>query len=159
MENKHKIVLTVNGKRYEINVEANWTLLDVLRNELRSTGTKKGCETGECGMCTVIMDGRAINSCLTYAMLADGREVTTIEGLSENGELRPIQSAFVKAGAIQCGFCTPGLVMSAKALLDKNPHPSEEEVRQAIAGNLCRCLGYGKNVEAILLAAKALGRT
>lgn len=159
MESMHRIDLTVNGKRYEINVEANWTLLDVLRNELRLTGTKKGCGTGECGMCTVIMDGRAINSCLTYAMLAQGREITTIEGLSENGGLHPIQSAFVETGAIQCGFCTPGLVMSTKALLDRNPHPSESDVRHAIAGNLCRCLGYGRNVEAVLLAARALERS
>jgi carbon-monoxide dehydrogenase small subunit len=156
-KNKHRIALTVNGKPCEVDVEAQWTLLHVLRNELRLTGTKKGCGTGECGMCTVIVDGRAVNSCLILAMLADGKEITTIEGLSRNGELHPLQSAFVKAGAIQCGYCTPGLIMSAKALLDKNPHPSEDEVREAISGNLCRCLGYEKNVQAILQAAKASG--
>ena len=108
-------------------------------------------------MCTVIVEGQAINSCLMLAMLANGKEVTTIEGLSRDGELHSLQSAFVKAGAVQCGYCTPGLIMSAKALLDENQHPSEEEVRDAIAGNLCRCLGYGRNVKAILLAAKRLG--
>jgi carbon-monoxide dehydrogenase small subunit len=156
MGRKHKIVLKVNGRSFEVKVEAYRTLVDVLRTELGFTGTKKGCGTGECGMCTVIMDGRAINSCLTLAMLADGREITTIEGLSEDQELHPIQSAFVEAGAIQCGYCTPGLIMSAKALIDRKPHPSEEDVREAIAGNLCRCLGYVRNVRAVLLAAEKL---
>lgn len=155
---KHNVTLTVNGRPYEVAVEPHWTLLDVLRNQLRMTGTKRGCGTGECGMCTIVMDGKAVNSCLVLAMQAEGRSIVTIEGLSESGELDPIQQAFVDTGAIACGFCTPGLIMSAKALLDEKPNPGEKYVRETIAGNLCRCLGYTKNVQAILLAAKNIRR-
>jgi len=155
---KHTVTLTVNGKLHEVPVEPHWTLLDVLRNQLRLTGTKRGCGTGECGMCTIVMDGKAVNSCLLLAVQAEGRSIVTIEGLSESGELDPIQQAFVDTGAIACGFCTPGLIMSAKALLDEKPNPDEREVREAIAGNLCRCLGYTKNVQAILLAARNIRR-
>ena len=153
---KRMITLKVNGKKHEVSVKAHWTLLDVLRNELKLKGTKKGCETGECGMCTVLLDGKAVNSCLILAMQAEGKDIVTIEGLSQSGELNLIQEAFIDSGAIACGYCTPGLVMSAKALLDERPNPSEEEVRESIAGNLCRCLGYTKNVRAILLASERM---
>ena len=153
---KHKIILRVNGKTHELSVKAHWTLLDVLRNELKLKGTKKGCETGECGMCTIILDGKAVNSCLILAMQAEGKDIVTIEGLTDSGALNPIQEAFIDSGAVACGYCTPGLIMSAKALLDERPNPSEEDVREAIAGNLCRCLGYTKNVRAILLASERM---
>ncbi len=147
---KHTIGLKVNGEPRTIEVESNWSLLDLLRYKLHLTGTKKGCETGRCGACTVLLNNEAVDSCLVLAVEADGKEVTTIEGLARNGELDPIQKAFNEHFAFQCGFCTPGLIMSTKALLGRNPHPSEEEVRKAIAGNLCRCTGYVKVVEAIL---------
>jgi carbon-monoxide dehydrogenase small subunit len=147
----------VNGELYEVAVHPHWTLLEVLREELDLTGAKKGCDAGDCGGCTVILDGKPVVSCLTLAVEADGRDILTIEGLAQNGQLHPIQNAFVEHGAIQCGFCTPGMIMSAKALLDENPNPTEEEVRQAIAGNLCRCTGYVKIVEAILAASQGGG--
>ncbi len=154
---KEIITLTVNGEPYEALVKPNSTLLDVLRDQLELTGTKRGCDTGDCGSCTVIMDGRPVNACLVLALKADGKEITTIEGLAEGTKLHPIQEAFVEYGAIQCGFCTPGMVLSAKALLDRNPKPSEEEIKTGIAGNLCRCTGYIKIVEAIQAASQKMG--
>jgi carbon-monoxide dehydrogenase small subunit len=150
---KKLINLTVNRKKYELAVMPNMTLADMLRKELGLTGTKKGCDAGDCGSCTVILDGKAVNSCLVLAVQASGREVLTIEGMGTDVGLHPIQKAFVEKGAIQCGFCSPGMILSAKALLDKNPKPTELEVRTAISGNLCRCTGYQKIVEAILSTA------
>ena len=152
----HRIHLTVNGEPYEIDVEPRKTLLWVLREQLRLTGTKEGCGTGDCGACTVIIDGRTVNSCLVLGVEADGSDILTIEGLAKNGQLHPIQQAFVEYGAVQCGFCTPGMILSSKVLLDDNPNPTEEEVRAGIAGNLCRCTGYTKIVEAILAAAEKI---
>ncbi len=146
---KKLIKLTVNAREYEIAVEPNLTLTHLIRDELGMTGTKKGCETGDCGACTVILDGLPVNSCLVLAVQADGCEVETIEGLETETGLHPVQDAFVEKGAVQCGFCTPGMILSAKHLLDKNPHPEEEEIRAAISGNLCRCTGYQKIIEAI----------
>ena len=154
---KEIITLTVNGEPYEALVKPNSTLLDVLRDQLELTGSKRGCDAGDCGSCTVIMDGRPVNACLVLALKAKGREVTTIEGLAEGTQLHPIQEAFVEYGAIQCGFCTPGMVLSAKALLDRNPKPTEEEIKSGIAGNLCRCTGYIKIVEAIQAASQKMG--
>jgi len=157
MDNYKSIIdLNVNGTMYTIKVKNDWSLLDVLRGELGLTGTKCGCNKGQCGTCTVLMNGKPILSCLTLAVATQGQEILTIEGLSENGKLHPIQQSFVDYGAIQCGYCTPGMIMAAKALLDSNPHPTEEEVRAAINGNLCRCTGYAKIVEAITAVA---GRT
>ena len=153
---KEIITLTVNGEPYEALVKPNSTLLDVLRDQLELTGSKRGCDAGDCGSCTVIMDGRPVNACLVLALKAKGREVTTIEGLAEGTQLHPIQEAFVEYGAIQCGFCTPGMVLSAKALLDRNPKPTEEEIKSGIAGNLCRCTGYIKIVEAIQAASQKM---
>ncbi len=149
-----RIRLNVNGIDYIIEVADNRRLLDVLREELGLTGTKEGCGIGECGACTVILNGEAVNSCLILAVQADGGTVLTVEGLETDGELSRLQKAFLAHGAVQCGFCTPGMLMSAKALLDKNPHPTEAEIREAIAGNLCRCTGYKQIVEAIDEAAK-----
>ncbi|MEJ2586243.1 MAG: (2Fe-2S)-binding protein [Deltaproteobacteria bacterium] len=146
---KKLIHLKLNDKEYEIAVKPNQTLADMIREEIGLTGTKKGCEVGECGTCTVILDGKPINSCLVLAVQADGREVLTIEGLESDQGLHPIQKAFVDKGAIQCGFCTSGMILSAKSLLDENPAPEASEIRTAISGNLCRCTGYQKIVEAI----------
>ena len=154
----HRIHLTVNGEPYEMHVEPRKTLLWVLREQLRLTGTKESCGTGDCGACTVIMNGRSVNSCLVLGVEADGSDILTIEAMVKNGQLHPIQQAFVEVGAVQCGFCTPGMILSAKCLLDENPDPTEEEVRAGIAGNLCRCTGYTKIVEAILAAAKRMRR-
>jgi|UniRef100_A0A7C4AQN9 carbon-monoxide dehydrogenase small subunit len=153
------ISLMVNGEQVEAAVEPNKTLVQFLREDLGLTGTKHGCGLGDCGACTVIMDGKPVNSCLVLAVQAHGREVLTIEGLAENGKLHPIQQAFVDKGAIQCGFCTPGMILSAKALLAENPQPTEQEIRTAISGNLCRCTGYQKIVEAIQEAAKSIEGT
>jgi len=146
---RKKIEITVNGQSYRLEVEPRTTLLDVIRYGLGLTGTKAGCEKGECGTCTVIMDNRPVNSCLVLAVEADGSEILTIEGLATGEKLHSLQKSFVEMGAIQCGFCTPGMILVAKALLDKNPKPTEGEIRQAIAGNLCRCTGYDKIVKAI----------
>ncbi|MBI4634528.1 MAG: (2Fe-2S)-binding protein [Deltaproteobacteria bacterium] len=146
-------MLTVNGEAYELAVAPNDMLLDVIRDKLDLTGAKKGCDTGACGACTVIMDGEPILSCMTLAVRCHGREITTIEGLAPRGELHPLQQAAIDHNAVQCGFCTPGWLLSAKALLDGNPHPSQEEVRTAIAGNLCRCTGYKKIEDAISAVA------
>ena len=143
------IKLTVNGKICKLTVPVKMTLLDVLREQLGLTGTKRGCEIGECGACTVIMNGKTVNSCLVLAAQADGAEILTIEGLAENDKLHPVQKAFLEHDAVQCGFCTPGMILSAVNLLERNPHPDEYEIRQAIAGNLCRCTGYKQIVEAI----------
>jgi carbon-monoxide dehydrogenase small subunit len=150
------INLCVNGEHYPVIVESHESLLDVLRDKLNKTGTKKGCNEGDCGACTVIMNGRPVNSCLVLAVEADGAEILTIEGLANGPQLHPLQEAFIKYGALQCGFCTPGMIMSAKALLDENPSPTEEEIRKAIAGNICRCTGYTKIVQAIGEAAKVM---
>jgi carbon-monoxide dehydrogenase small subunit len=146
--------LKVNGEDYTLEVEPHRTLLEVIRNDLDLTGTKLGCGGGECGACTVILDGKAVKSCLMLALDARGKEIWTIEGLSRVGDLHPLQRAFVERGAIQCGFCTPGMIMASKALLDENPHPSEQEIKDALAGNLCRCTGYVKILEAVLSMAK-----
>jgi carbon-monoxide dehydrogenase small subunit len=152
---KVQIQITVNGLAYKKEVEPRRTLLELIREDLELTGTKEGCGLGECGTCTVLLDGRPIKSCITLAVQANGREVTTIEGVEgADGTLHPLQQAFIDHGAIQCGFCTPGMVLSAKALLDENPKPSEMEIKQAIAGNLCRCTGYQKIVEAIRSVAQ-----
>lgn len=146
---KKKIEIRVNGQSYKLKVQPGTTLLQVIRYDLGLTGTKAGCEKGECGACTVIMDNRPVNSCLLLAVEADGSEILTIEGLATGEELHPLQKSFVEMGAIQCGFCTPGMILVSKTLLDKNPKPTEREIRQAIAGNLCRCTGYYKIVKAI----------
>lgn len=146
---KKMICLTINGEKYEVAVAPNMTLADLLREELLLTGTKKGCEMGECGTCTVIMNGRAVNSCLVLAVQAAGKDITTVEGLETDSGLHPLQKKFIENGAIQCGFCTSGMLLSAKTLLDKNPQPTEQEIRTAISGNLCRCTGYQKIVESI----------
>jgi len=147
--------ISVNGQDYEISTGPHRTLLDVLRNDLNLTGTKEGCGTGSCGSCTVLMDGQAVNSCLVFAAEAEGKAITTIEGLSLDGGLHPLQQAFMDQGAVQCGFCTPGVILTAKALLDINPRPTESQVRGAIAGNLCRCTGYEKIVRAIMSVARS----
>jgi carbon-monoxide dehydrogenase small subunit len=146
---KKLIHLTINDQSYEVAVEPNQTLVDLLRYQLGLTGTKKGCEMGDCGSCTVIMDGKAVNSCLVLALQADGRNIQTIEGLETAEGLHPIQEAFVEKGAIQCGFCSSGMILSAKTLLDQTPNPSETQIRRALAGNLCRCTGYQKIIEAV----------
>lgn len=147
------IKFILNGEPVEQMVEDNVTLLDFIRDTLGLTGTKKGCEEGECGACTVMLDGKPVNSCLSLARELDGHELLTVEGIAKDGKLNPIQKAFIDKWALQCGYCTPGMIMSAKALLDSNPHPTEYEIRDAIAGNLCRCTGYAKIVEAIAAAA------
>jgi carbon-monoxide dehydrogenase small subunit len=154
---KTHIQFKINGIGYELLVSPNETLAQVLRGpQVNLTGTKQGCELGDCGACTVLLNGKAVNSCLVLAVQIDGSEVTTIEGLAQNGNLHPIQEAFVENGAIQCGFCSPGMILSAKALLDKNPSPTREEIREGISGNLCRCTGYYKIVGAIEKAAEDL---
>lgn len=146
---KVDICLNINGEEYSVAVEPKRTLLDFIREDIGLTGTKKGCDSGDCGACTIIMEGDPINSCIVLAVDANGKKITTIEGLAANGTLDPLQNAFLNHGAVQCGFCTPGMVLAAKALLDKNPHPNEEQIREGMVGNLCRCTGYVKIVEAI----------
>lgn len=156
MENRQleQIMLNINGRDIPLMVEKHWTLLYVLREILDLIGTKCGCNTGDCGACKVIIDGEAVNSCLIKATAAVGKTITTIEGVSNGRKLHPIQEAFIECGAVQCGYCTPGMIMSAKALLDKNLNPTEEQIREAFANNLCRCTGYIKIFEAVNLAAK-----
>jgi aerobic-type carbon monoxide dehydrogenase small subunit (CoxS/CutS family) len=149
----YQSVLTVNGADYPINVEPHRSLLWTLRSELGLTGSKEGCDDSECGACMVLIDGKPVNSCSYLALQAEGREITTVEGLSDDGELAPLQRAFLAAGGVQCGFCTPGMLISATALLRENASPSEDEVRVALSGNLCRCTGYQKIVVAVLSAA------
>lgn len=147
---KKLITLTVNGDTQELYIDTRRTLLDVLRNEIGLLGAHRGCDEGECGACTVHIDGLPMNSCLRLAVDLDGAEILTVEGVAQNGQMHPLQKAFVEHGGIQCGFCTPGFVMSALYLLEENPHPSEPEVRAALSGNLCRCTGYVKIIEAVL---------
>lgn len=149
---KKLLELNVNGQKHSIFVEPWKTLLEVLRDELAFTGTKMGCDSGHCGACTVLVDGKAVKSCLVLARQVRGKRILTIEGLSQNGQLHPLQQAFLAHFATQCGFCTPGMIMSAKALLDENSNPSEEEIREALTGNICRCTGYVKIIEAIMAA-------
>jgi carbon-monoxide dehydrogenase small subunit len=147
---KKELTFTLNGEAMNAEVDPQWTLLYLLREVLELTGTKEGCGYGECGACTVIIDGQAVNSCLYPVMEAEGKTITTVEGLaSKDGQLHPLQTAFINEGAVQCGFCTPGMIMSAKALLDTKDKPTEEEIKDAIAGNLCRCTGYVKIIDAI----------
>jgi carbon-monoxide dehydrogenase small subunit len=152
--NKLQISLRVNGEDHELLVAPNRTLTDVLRDDLDLTGTKHGCDEGECGSCTVLLDGNTVNSCLVLAAQADGHEITTIEGVADGSDLHPVQQAFVDKGAVQCGFCTPGMVLSAKELLDRKKRPTEHEIRSAISGNLCRCTGYQKIVDAVQAASR-----
>ena len=146
---------TINGEAYEAFIPPNRTLLEVVRDELRLTGAKEGCGTGDCGACSMIVNGKVVTSCLMLAPQADGAEITTIEGLAQDGQLHPLQQAFIDKGAVQCGFCIPGMILAGKALLDRNPRPSEHEIREAIAGNLCRCTGYTKIVAAIAAGVSA----
>jgi carbon-monoxide dehydrogenase small subunit len=153
---RYQAVLAVNGIDYPVDVEPHRSLLWTLRTELGLTGSKEGCDDSECGACMVLIDGRPVNSCSYLALQADGREITTIEGLAQDGELNPLQQAFLNAGGVQCGFCTPGMLISATALLRENASPTEDEVRLALSGNLCRCTGYQKIVAAVLSAADVL---
>lgn len=150
------ITLNVNGQDYTLQIHEEDRLIDVLRERLRLTGTKEGCGEGECGACTVIMDDTIVNACMVMGFQAEGKEIITIEGLEVNGQIDPIQQAFLDEGAVQCGFCIPGMVLSAKVVLDKNPNPSREEIRESISGNLCRCTGYNKIVDAIERAGRVL---
>jgi carbon-monoxide dehydrogenase small subunit len=151
---KKTIQLSINRRTYTVEVEPHWTLLDILRNELGILGTKRGCDKGDCGTCTVLVNGRAVNACLYLAVRANSKEILTVEGLETDEGLHPLQKAFLQKGAVQCGFCTPGMLMAVVSLLDENPSPTEEEVRWAISGNLCRCTGYQHIVEAVLFAAE-----
>lgn len=146
---RKKIHLVVNGQTRELEIETHQTLLEVIRDELGLNGTKNGCGSGDCGACTIILDGKAVNSCLILGVEVNGSEIITIEGMKEGTKLHPIQEAFVNNGAVQCGFCTPGMIMSSKALLDSRPNPTQRDARVAISGNLCRCTGYKKIIEAI----------
>lgn len=153
MSKKHHITLSVNGDEYESLCETQQTLLDVLRDELRLTGTKEGCATGDCGACSVMLDGRLVCSCLVLAVEADGKAVATIEGMASDEDLHPLQRQFLKINGLQCGICTPGILVAARALLEQNPDPTETEARYWLAGNLCRCTGYDKIIRAVLSAA------
>ena len=152
---KRPLSLVVNGRTYEVDLDPHRNLLSVIRNEVGLTGAKEGCDDSECGACMVLLDGRPANSCSVLAMQAAGRRIETVEGLATNGRLHPLQEAFLAEGGVQCGFCTPGMLMSAKALLDSNPKPSEAEIRRYLSGNLCRCTGYSGIVRAVLRAAAA----
>ena len=154
---KRIITLNVNGQPREVAVEPHWTLLETVRVHLDLTGSKEGCGTGDCGACSMIVGGRLVTSCLMLAPEADGAEVVTIEGLSRNGTLHPLQQAFIDTGGVQCGYCTPGVIMAAKNLLDANPRPSLDDIRLGLAGNLCRCTGYAKIYEAVAAAAERMG--
>jgi|SRR3990167_5038038 carbon-monoxide dehydrogenase small subunit len=155
---KRELQLKINGESFRVEVFPSALLLDVLRDELGLTGTKRGCETGYCGCCTVLVDGKAIHSCSMLACRAKDHEIVTIEGLEKNGKLHPLQRSFMEHGASQCGYCSPGMILSGKALLDSNPNPSEAEVRRALSGNLCRCTGYLPIIEAVLSVAQEGGR-
>jgi len=158
MKKKIPLSFSVNGEEVELYISPNKTLLEVLRDELELTGTKEGCGEGVCGSCTVLCDGVPIRSCLTLAMEIEGHEITTVEGLGEVGNPDPIQQSFIDHGAVQCGFCTPGMLMTVKGLLTKNPSPNEDEIRKAISGNICRCTGYAKIVEAVKAITEGSGR-
>ncbi len=151
-----KVQLKINGQAFDLEIPSSRTLLEVIREDLGLTGTKEGCGQGECGACTVILDGKTVNSCLILAVQADGKQITTIEGLAQGEKLHPVQQAFVDRGGLQCGFCSPGMILSAKVLLDENPDPDEEAIRKALAGNTCRCTGYTKIFESVKAAAAAL---
>ena len=151
-----QINVIVNGESYQMEVPAHRTLLDFLRQDLELLGTKSGCETGDCGACTVLLNGKAINACLVLAVEVDGQEILTVEGLTPGLELHPLQKAFIEHGAIQCGYCTPGMLLSAKALLDEIPRPTEDEIKEALAGNLCRCTGYYSIVKAVMAASEKM---
>ncbi|HWQ46761.1 MAG TPA: (2Fe-2S)-binding protein [Longilinea sp.] len=151
---KHTITLKINGNNEIVDVPANMTLLRMLREELAFTGTKNGCAAGECGACTVLLNGQPVNSCMVLAVECDGQEIVTVEGLAQNGKLDPLQDAMMEKGAVQCGFCTPGMLISARALLNRNPHPTEEEIAEALVGNLCRCTGYARIIDAVKLASE-----
>ena len=154
---KINITLHINGDSYPVAVEPWRTLAEVMREDLNLIGTKIGCETGDCGSCTVLIDGKSVTSCLSLAVESDNKQITTIEGLSTRGDtLHPIQEAFVNEGAIQCGYCTPGMILSAKYLLDQNPEPTDSQIRQALSGNLCRCTGYNRIVKAVIAAGKKI---
>jgi carbon-monoxide dehydrogenase small subunit len=153
---KQVISITVNGEPYEVFIDSRTTLLQLVREHLGLTGTKEGCSEGECGACSVVLNGRLVDSCLIFAVEAKGGEVQTIEGLASNGELHPVQKAFIECGGVQCGFCTPGMIMASKTLLEKNPHPNEDEIRHALGGNLCRCTGYAKIIDAVQSAARVM---
>ena len=152
----HTIRMRVNGKDHTVDIPSQRLLIDCLRYDLGLTGTKEGCSVGVCGACSVLLDGQLVSSCLTLAVLADGKEITTVEGLAHNGQLHPVQQAFIDFGGFQCGICTPGMVVAAKALLDTNPNPSDEEIKDWMMGNLCRCTGYYKIIESIRGAATRL---
>lgn len=154
MENMVEVRMTINGKSYQDLIPSDLLLVDYLRSYKLLTGTKKGCSSGECGACTVLLNGKPVYSCIMLAVQAEGCSIETIEGLSDGDTLHPIQEAYLDAGAVQCGFCTPGFIMTTKALLDENPHPVEQEIKEALAGNLCRCTGYKQIVDAVLLAAE-----
>ena len=158
LEEEITVRFTLNGKKVKVKVKPNTTLLDLLRRKLKITSVKRGCERGECGACTVLVDNQPVNSCLVLAPQIDGKNVVTIEGIAKEGELHPIQEAFIEAGAVQCGFCTPGIILTLKAFLDMNPNPSEEDIRRAIEGNLCRCTGYTKIIEAAILAKNYINK-
>lgn len=153
---KHPVSLTINNDRYDLLIEPRKTLLAVLRDTVGLTGTKEGCSTGDCGACTVIVDGKSVTSCLMLAVSANGSVINTIEGLSSGGSLHPLQRAFIDKGGYQCGFCTPGFIMASKAFLDENPNATESEVRHALGGNICRCTGYTKIIEAVMDAAEGM---
>ena len=150
----HRINLTVNGELEQVDVPGNITLLEMLRESLAFTGTKNGCAAGECGACTVMMNGEPVNSCLVLAVECDGAEIITVEGLAQDSQLDAVQTAIIDAGGVQCGFCTPGILITSRALIDRNPNPSEDEIKIALVGNLCRCTGYGRIVESVKDAAK-----
>ena len=152
----YSVYIQINGDSHSLEVDSRWTLLRVLRDVIGLTGAKRGCDLGECGACTVLLDGDPINSCMTLAATCDGKRVTTVEGLGTSESLHPIQSAFLDNDGGQCGYCTPGFVMSATALLESNPNPSDDEIRQALAGNICRCNAYGRIIESVRSAAKEL---
>ncbi len=155
---KYPVSLLINGDRYDADVAPDTSLLDLLRDEFGLTGTKTNCLEAECGVCTVLMDGKAVNSCITLALQCQGHEIVTIEGLAQGGELHPLQSSFIECGAVQCGYCIPGMILTAKSLLDTTPNPDEAAIRQGLAGTLCRCTGYQKIVDAVAHAARQMNQ-